>query len=334
MAKGDKYKKFTKYLVDSNKDRVILTFEELEKITGGLPPSVYNYRSSWSDKSQHSFSYGWLRAGYSVQEDFANKRAIFTKVSEPEDLPINMRIVDEKIILNKIVEDSLSIPIFQTDNKDDSNLNMSMILSRLKEKRFAFHSEADFQFQLAWTIKELYLDRADILLEAPNILNGKKAFIDIVVMLDNNKIIPIELKYKTKKSSFESNKNKFNLGNQSAHDLGNFDYLTDIERIETYRSQNYGFSEGYAIMITNDPLYTKITNSDTKNKEFSIGHKEIKKGLMTWRDDSSIYKDNHRKPSIELKSEYEMNWSIFGSHKHSNNMITNFYILINKINKI
>ena len=73
MAKGDKYKALTEYLVKSNKDKIILTFDELEKITGELPQSVYKYKLAWSDKSQHSFSYGWLRAGYSIKEDFENK---------------------------------------------------------------------------------------------------------------------------------------------------------------------------------------------------------------------------------------------------------------------
>lgn len=81
MPKGDKYKALTNFLLNSDSEIVELTFKDLEKITGGLPPSVYKYRVAWSDSSKHSFCYGWLRAGYSIKADFINQRAVFRKVS-------------------------------------------------------------------------------------------------------------------------------------------------------------------------------------------------------------------------------------------------------------
>lgn len=83
MPLGDKYKAFTEYLLQSGKDTVTLSFQQLEEITGGLPPSVYKYPSFWLDSNKHSFSYGWHNAGYRIQADFMNRLAVFTKVMIP-----------------------------------------------------------------------------------------------------------------------------------------------------------------------------------------------------------------------------------------------------------
>jgi hypothetical protein len=79
MPLGDKYKPLTEYLLLSGKDSISLSFEQLEEITGGLPPSVYTRQGSWSNSSKHSLSYGWHNADYSIQVDFMNRVAVFTK---------------------------------------------------------------------------------------------------------------------------------------------------------------------------------------------------------------------------------------------------------------
>ena len=74
-------------------------------------------------------------------------------------------------------------------------LDMGLIVDKLKERRKIFVSEADFQLELAWTIKENY-PNAKIRLEyCPTF--DLNMHIDILVIM-NNKWYPIELKYKTK----------------------------------------------------------------------------------------------------------------------------------------
>ena len=70
------------------------------------------------------------------------------------------------------------------------------IMHRLSLWRPIFHSEADFQFSLAWIIKEIYPD-CEIRLEFVPDFNTN-LHLDILVIL-NGKWIPIELKYTTKK---------------------------------------------------------------------------------------------------------------------------------------
>ena len=96
-------------------------------------------------------------------------------------------------------------------------------------------------------------------------------YIDILVVDDaKGKIYPIELKYKTrsindKKGEMKIKGEQYHLKNQSAHDCGCYDYLWDIHRIEMFSKDNdycfgdksYTFGKGYAIFLTNDPLYWK-----------------------------------------------------------------------------
>lgn len=96
MPKGDKYKKLTKYLLNSHSEIITLSFEQLEKIAGSIPPSVYKYSASWSDSAGHSFSYGWLRAGFSCTANMKKQEATFYRVSK-EPLPISQITSPKKI---------------------------------------------------------------------------------------------------------------------------------------------------------------------------------------------------------------------------------------------
>lgn len=339
MAIGEKYIKLTKYLKNSNKDIVRHTFSEISNILGfSIPNSAYKHTASWSNRGRHPFSHGWLNAGYLVIEyDIKKEYAIFKKSDETFKLVEKFKLEagrkSEKQIDESDRSVSSSLPLFKIDVNDDSYLNITKVLDHLKKKRFAFHSEADFQFQLAWAIKEVYLDRVEVILEYPTLLNGNKAFIDIVVLLDGNKHIPIELKYKTKVDLVEIGNFYIELNDHAAQDLGRFDYLLDIERLEQYREQ-WDFSEGYTILLTNDPSYQKRQRADANSIEFSLEHGAVKTGIMKWKETSSIYKKKHRKESILLKDEYPINWNIYANHNIEEQGYTiYFYILINKILK-
>ena len=73
----------------------------------------------------------------------------------------------------------------------------SLLLSLATERRL-FWSEADFQFAFAWKIQQNYPSAKIRLERCQEITNSNKpAYVDIWVELDN-KIYPIELKYKTR----------------------------------------------------------------------------------------------------------------------------------------
>ena len=146
--------------------------------------------------------------------------------------------------------------------------NIDLIMSKLKEKRKIFVSEADFQLEIAWIIKEIYPNAKVRLEYCPSF--DFNMHIDILVVIDN-KWIPIELKYKTKGCKKNIDNEIFNLKNHGAKDVNCYLYLKDIQRIEKIRDNVSEFIEGYTIFITNELSYTRKTlKQECVYKQFSL----------------------------------------------------------------
>lgn len=133
-------------------------------------------------------------------------------------------------------------------------MDINFVLEQLLSEKRIYVSEADFQFAFAWKIKELYPD-ATVRLEYIPWLFDVNMHIDIVVF-DQGRMIPIELKYKTKLINITINGDHLYLKNHSAQDVGRYDFLSDIQRLERLIESNlYPVDDAYAIMMTNDAGY-------------------------------------------------------------------------------
>lgn len=177
-------------------------------------------------------------------------------------------------------------------------------LESLKRTRKLFSSEADFQFALAWTIKELF-PHVDVRLEWIPVDYNPNIYIDIVVF-ENGNLIPIELKYKTKKTDKVVDGERLVLKNQSATDLGRYDFLKDIQRIEFIKQHFTSFKEGYAVLLTNDPSYLATPSTNASYSAFSIATGDIKTGALRWAASSKAIKGRE---GIDLIGSYPMQWS-------------------------
>ena len=154
------------------------------------------------------------------------------------------------------------------------------ILKSLSVTRPVFHSEADFQFSLSWKIKELFPE-ADIRLEIP-FGKKKKEYLDILVKL-KDEVIPIELKYKTKKTKLIHDNEYFYLKNHGAYNVNRYAILKDVERIERFIEEN-NCSQGYSIILSNDSTYWNLNDKDTLDKEFSIQEGKLITGKLQWTE--------------------------------------------------
>lgn len=205
---------------------------------------------------------------------------------------------------------------------------MKGIMDKLSNERKLFHSEADFQLALAWIIKENYPDY-EIFLEWRDKIGNKYRYFDIVLEKDE-KIIPIELKYKTKKLEFHS----FNLKTQSANDLACYDYLKDIQRVESLM-KSPKFEKGYTIFLTNDLGYLKEPNPNAGYKEFSIhdGRKINEECSLNWGESSGKGTRKGREDPITLKFDYHFKWK---DYSNLNSQLRNdeFKYLLCEINGI
>ena len=84
MAKGDKYFGLKKFLSNSGKVQVRLSFTEIERITGySLPNSARMHAEAWwSNNYDHSQAISWLDAGYEtdfVSDTYKDEAIIFIK---------------------------------------------------------------------------------------------------------------------------------------------------------------------------------------------------------------------------------------------------------------
>lgn len=191
-------------------------------------------------------------------------------------------------------------------------IEITDVLNELRRKRPVFHSEADFQHALAWRIHEKHPD-LNIRLEKRMILEGEKNYFDVFAFKDN-KIVVVEVKYKTKNLDTVVNHEEFSLTNQSAQDQGRYDFLKDVSRLEK-ALELHRDSTGVAIFLTNDEFYWKAPARDinTIDKDFRIHEGKTIKGKLSWKEGTSEGSMSGRVKPIILKGEYILNWKDYSN---------------------
>lgn len=180
-------------------------------------------------------------------------------------------------------------------------------LAALAVQRPVFHSEADFQHALAWQIQQL-LQEAQIRLELP-VKGETRRYLDIAVQ-DGAEHVLIELKYKTRSLKAVVNDETFLLRDQGAQDIGRYDYLKDIERLESMLREQQG-TLGYAILLSNDHGYWTQARSHTVDAAFRLNEGWRMKGLLHWSPNASPGTTSGREDPICLHGNYRNQWRDF-----------------------
>ena len=201
-------------------------------------------------------------------------------------------------------------------------------IKELKSKRPIFVSEADFQVELSWIIIKNYPDAKVRCEYIPSF--DPDMHIDILVIKDD-KWIPIELKYKTKGCVKNLGGESFNLKNQGAKDIGCYLYLNDIQRIERIKMNVPSFAKGYTILLTNEQSYMKKPRKEScYYREFALTEGEIKKGILNWADNTGTGTKKGIDEPILLLGEYPIHWEKYSSVDNSNS--GTFWYLVNTVN--
>lgn len=163
------------------------------------------------------------------------------------------------------------------------------IKSFLNTSNRIFFNERDLQMHLAlwlkqhskWDVEVEYFVPSSAFLNQNNYpwkkANGKDLqdmYVDIVVC-DETEYVPIELKYKTRKANgfnslrFGKNAITTNLKNQSAQDLGRYDFWKDVHRLEVLKTVfKPATLNGIAIFLTNDQAYLNAAKQGTNCQNF------------------------------------------------------------------
>ena len=184
------------------------------------------------------------------------------------------------------------------------NGNLLEVINRLSSLRPIFNMEADFQFALAWEIQKKFPDWSVRFEKKPPNLKDR-IFVDL--WIEGDETCAIELKYKTRRFDIDVKGESFNLLNQGAQDLGRYDFLKDVERLENIVSAHDNV-KGYAIILTNDSSYWKSTATETIDTKFRIHDGRVLNGELAWRPEASSGTVRGREKPIKLTGTYKLNW--------------------------
>lgn len=196
----------------------------------------------------------------------------------------------------------------------DLPIDVEHLLSGLAVRRPVFHSEADFQHELAWQIRESI--GSEVRLEFP--YSGDNRRLDIWLPQQG---MAIELKYCTRGLRSNHHGEDYALRDQSAQDTRRYDFLNDVQRLENARTDREDCKCGLAIFLTNDPTYwqpSKRTN--TQDAAFRLHEGRTIKGgrCLGWAADTGPGTMKGRESPLDLKDEYEMKWrhysTVHGRH--------------------
>lgn len=208
---------------------------------------------------------------------------------------------------------------------------LSKLLEDFGKQERIFNSEAQFQFELAWKIREEY--DCEVFLEALSRVTKvdekktKNDYTDIILEKDGLRIA-VELKYKTALLEDVSPGGLY-LRNHGAVDLGAYDFMWDVNRLQILTNVHredvrIKCDRGYAVILTNDHHYwTEPKNKNTINRMFLIygdntGNGCLAMGVHEWynRDgipgySKALQTDKSRQPEIDLRKDYQYKWQSY-----------------------
>jgi len=177
-------------------------------------------------------------------------------------------------------------------------------LVALASRRQVFHSEADFQHEFAWEIRNRYPHLA-VRLERP--LNDRARGATDIVVISDGRQFGIELKYCTKGTELESDGEVFNLKQQGAHPLRRYDICKDIQRIEDFGKTHQ--ASGAVVVLTNDSAYwNECTRAKVCDPEFRLSNGRQLNGKLDWSSSASKGTKKKREAPITLSGTYQLDW--------------------------
>jgi hypothetical protein len=181
-------------------------------------------------------------------------------------------------------------------------MDLPAVLSDLATRRPVFHSEADFQHELAWEIHTKYARQGvQLRLEYPL---AKVGTIDIWARM-GSRTYAIELKYKKERFHGDVGSEQFSFNTDGAHPLTRYDAFLDMGRVE--RACTRGADCGYALFLTNDSLYWR-REATKGSRSFSMHDgREITPGILSWPKTALKFIEARPAP-IQVQRNTKLEW--------------------------
>jgi hypothetical protein len=181
------------------------------------------------------------------------------------------------------------------------------VLPDLARVRPVFHSEADFQHALAWQV-QLTNPQLRVRLETrpePGV------HLDLLVCDPSDGFrLAVELKYLTDHWEGEVDGESFNLKQHGASDLGGYDSIKDVCRLERFVASRYA-DAGALIILSNDPIYWTVPTHGriTSGDAFRLHEGVVLSGQRAWGPNTGAgTMAGGRTLPIELAGTYPLHW--------------------------
>ncbi len=186
-------------------------------------------------------------------------------------------------------------------------------MGQLSGRRKLFHSEADFQHELAWQIKVNH-PNLGIRVERPFAISRGRGAIDILV-LDQDRSTAIELKYVRSPLKIEVAGETYDLKRHIVTKSA-YDCCKDLQRLESFVRAG-GACQGFLVVLTNHkPFWTK--GSKGIPEHFALWEGNVLTGHLDWTKDTKTFMKHNRKTPIELSGTYNTAWSDYSSFDTKN----------------
>jgi hypothetical protein len=186
-------------------------------------------------------------------------------------------------------------------------MDIIALMEGLSRNRPIFHSEADFQHALAWRIHKI-APGAEVRLEHKPLLH-ERVYLDVWIPTSR---IALELKYLTRKLMANRSGESFALRDHAAQDIGRYDFLKDVQRLERVVLLSDLATVGFAVCLTNDSAYWKVpTHKDTVDAAFRLHEGRTAKGELKWSERAGAGTIKGREAAIKLRDSYKMTWRDF-----------------------
>lgn len=185
------------------------------------------------------------------------------------------------------------------------------VLGALSQRRPVFHSEADFQHELAWQIRMADPSLA-VRLEIPLVLDaatGRREWLDLRVTSREGTRTAIELKYVTDRLETTVEGERFNLARRAAQDITTYDIVKDVARLERFVTAGEA-DDALLILLANDAWYWKTPTNDRAigSGQFRVHEGTLLTGVRTWQAGSGPGTRKGREAPIGLWSQYRCHW--------------------------
>ncbi len=290
-----KYDSLRTHLTSRKNKRWRATFSEIERVLGfELPPSARKYQAWWANESgtQYSQKLAWSNAGWRTTNLNLTAETVEFEVDDAADLTRNA------------VRTRTSEPSFADRQSERPDFWLDKVLERLAMVRPIFHSEADFQHALAWSIRELN-HHDPVRLEFKPVPEER---IHIDIWIGRQPPVAIELKYPTRATLANVNGEHFALTNQSAQDLTRYDFLKDVARIERI-SQTFPGASGFAALLTNDRSYWLPSRRETPvDDAFRLFDGRSISGELAWLEHAGAGTVKRREQPVSIRGTYDLSW--------------------------